>query len=217
MKIIIFGASGQAGSGVLSACLKHPQVEKITSVVRKPSGIENDKLTEILHTDYLDYSGIDDRMRGHDACFWCLGISQTLVKTESEYRLITQEYTLAAADVLSKISDSMTFCFISGMGTDPTMKSRQMWARIKGETEINLAFYPFKKLYIFRPGFIHPVDKKSARMLYVKLVHPLYPLLNMLFPKYIVTNEELGRAMINTVLTQSDQAIFENTDIRKLV
>jgi uncharacterized protein YbjT (DUF2867 family) len=216
MKILLFGATGQIGAGVQRVCLNHPKVEIVTSVVRRPSGIDHEKLTEILYRDFHDFTAITDRMRGHDACFWCLGISQMQVDSEQEYREITLEYTLAAADALAGDGGNLTFCFISGMGTDPTMKSRQMWARVKGETEVNLSSYPFKKVYLFRPAFVHPADKNDSRMLYVKLLRPLYPLFETLLPKMIITNEQVGNAMINAVLNQPDQAIFENSDIRKL-
>ncbi|MFC1551288.1 NAD(P)H-binding protein [Candidatus Latescibacterota bacterium] len=216
IKIILFGATGQIGSGVQRACLNHPQIEHVTSVVRRPTGLEHEKLSEVIHGDYLDYSVVEDRLRGFDACFWSIGVSQLQVKTEQEYRTITLDYTCAAADVLVRLNPGMTFCFISGMGTDPTMKSRQMWARFKGETEVKLASYPFKKVYVFRPALVHPTDKNDSRMRYVKILRPLYPLLNALFPKYVVTNEEVGLAMINVVLDQPEQTVFENPEFRKL-
>jgi len=216
IKAVLFGATGIAGSGVLNECLKHPNVEKITIITRTEIGIKHEKLTEIIHANYLDYSKIKQQLTGHNTCFYCLGISQSQEKDEHKYRVITLDYTLVAAKVLTEVNPDITFCFLSGMGTDPTLKSRQMWARVKGQAEKSLEEFPFKKLYIFRPGYIHPVGGKKHRLFLIRIMSPLYPILNKLFPGYVTTTEEFGLAMLNAVLTESEKMVFENKDIREL-
>ena len=120
IKVLITGATGAAGSGVLDACLKDPRIESITAVTRKPLPFRDQKIVEVLHDDFLDYSAIEDRFKGHEACFWCLGISQSKVRKEEAYTRITYGFTLAAAKVLERLNPGMTFCFLSGMGTDAT-------------------------------------------------------------------------------------------------
>lgn len=216
IKAVIFGATGMAGSGVLDECLKHPNVEKVTLVTRTETGIKHEKLTEIIHTNFLDYSKIKLQLTGYNTCFYCLGISQSQEKDEQKYREITVDFTLSAAKVLSEVNPDLTFCFLSGMGTDSTMKSRQMWARVKGEAERRLEDFPFKKLYVFRPGYIHPVGDKKHRLLFIRIISPFYPILNKLFPGYVTTTEEFGLAMLNAVLTKSEKKAFENKDIRAI-
>ena len=216
MKVILFGATGLAGSGVLNECLKHPQVEKVTIITRKNSGIKHEKLEEIIHDDFLDYSSIKEKLSGYNACFWCLGVSQVKVRDKSKYREITLDYTLAAAKVLTEMNKEISFCFLTGVGTDPNMKSKQMWARIKGEAEKRLEDFPFKNLYIYRPGYIHPLGEIKHSLFLGRIVGPLYPLFNKLFPAFVTTTEEFGLAMINAVLNDSDKQIFENKDIREI-
>jgi uncharacterized protein YbjT (DUF2867 family) len=216
IKAVLFGATGIAGSGVLDECLKHPMVKKVTIITRTETGIKHDKLTEIVHSNYLDYSNIKQQLEGHNTCFYCLGISQSQEKDEQKYREITLAYTLAAAKILAEVNKDFTFCFLSGMGTDPTLKSRQMWARVKGQAEKSLEDFAFRKLYVFRPGYIHPVDGKRHRLFFIRIISPFYPILNKLFPGYVTTTEEFGLAMLNAVLNESEKQVFENKDIREL-
>lgn len=217
IKAIIFGATGMAGSAVLDECLKHPEVTKITSVSRKSTGIEHEKLTEIIHDNFLDLTPIKSKLAGHNTCFWCLGVSQLQVSEEKRYREITYDYTMVAAKVLTELNKDLSFCFLTGMGTDPTMKSRFMWARIKGEAEKDLESFPFKKLYHFRPGFIFPKGKSKQSLFTTKLLKPIYPVLYKLFPRGVTNTEEFGLAMINAVLKVSDKKVFENRDLRDLL
>jgi len=209
ISVILTGASGNAGSGVLHACLGHPAVEKVTAVVRRPLGKKDDKLVEVVLDDFLDWSKIKAKLGNHDACFWCLGISQSDVKTEAEYRRITYDLTMAAAKVLEKLDPGMTFCFLSGLGTKEN--GRFMWARIKGQTEKDLGDFKFK-LYNFRPGFIHPVEGTKSRYLSGRL---LYPLLKH-SKTMSVEADDFGLAMINATLYGYEKTTLENIDIRDL-
>ncbi|MFC1620403.1 NAD-dependent epimerase/dehydratase family protein [Candidatus Neomarinimicrobiota bacterium] len=185
MRVIIFGATGMAGSGVLEACLEHPEVLAITSVGRRSTGIEHAKLTEIIHDDFLDYSAIESELRGHDACFWCLGVSSATVRDEETYHVITHDYTMAAAKTLAALNPELTFCFLTGMGTEPTMKSRFMWARVKGKTETSLESVLAGRAYMFRPGFIFPLGGSKRYAVFARILRPIYPLLYKLFPNLV--------------------------------
>ncbi len=216
MNVIIFGATGVAGSGVLMECLDHPEIARVTIVTRRNTGIRHGKLVEIIHTDYKDYSLIEDHLRNQDACFYCIGVSQTQVRNEEKYNEITYEFTMAAARVLSRINREIVFCFLSGAGTDPTMKSPMMWARVKGKSEIDLARFPFRNLYIFRPGMIHSASPVKSRIWAYRMFKWLYPFMNILTPSLVTTNRELGQAMINATLGLSVKKIHTNLDIRTL-
>lgn len=216
LNVILFGATGMVGSGVLLECLKHPAVKSITSISRRSAGRVDGKFKEIIHTDFLDYSSIKDSLKGHNVCFYCLGISQTQVKTKEEYHTITYEYTMAAARAISEVNDAMTFCFLSGAGTDSSMKSRFSWARVKGKAENDLSKFNFKSLYHFRPAFIYPKGGIKYSLFLAKLISPLFPLFNRFFPTLVTTTEEFGLAMINAALYGSEKQILENIDIRRM-
>lgn len=215
MKIsaIILGATGMVGEGVLHECLKHPLVKSVLVINRKPSGIEHEKLTEIIHLDFQDFSAIEDQLAGYNACYFCLGVSSLGMK-EDEYRRITYDLTLSVANTLVKLNPTMTFCYVSGMGTDSTEKGRTMWARVKGKTENDLLKVPFKATYMFRPGYIQPTKGLKNSYKIYKVLGPFYPLWKILFPKYVCTLKEIGLAMINIVLSGSDLKVLECKDIR---
>jgi uncharacterized protein YbjT (DUF2867 family) len=212
---IIFGATGMIGQGVLIECLEHPNVKSILVIGRKNCGKRNDKLKEIIHTDFLDYSAIEKELSGYNACFFCLGVSAVGMK-EQDYHVITHDYVVKAADVLSKLNPEMTFCFISGAGTDETLKSRMMWARVKGKAENSLKKMPFKKVYLMRPAYIQP--KKGIKSSYTmyKILRPFYPVWKLLFRKYVTNTIEVGQAMINAVLYGVDKQTLENKDLIEL-
>ena len=216
IQAVIFGATGLAGSSVLDECLKHPKVTKVTVVSRKSTGIKHDKLKEIIHQDFLVFSSIESSLSGHNACFYCLGVSQTKVSDENKYYEMTYDFTMAAATTLTKVNEDLTFCFLSGAGTDPTMKSRFMWARIKGKAERDLESFPLKSLYVFRPGLIQPISGKRHSLTITKIVSPFYPVLYKLFPSFMTNTEEFGLAMINAALFGSTKKIFKNRDIRDM-
>ncbi|MFC1692579.1 epimerase [Candidatus Latescibacterota bacterium] len=212
---ILFGASGMIGKGVLLECLEHPNVSKILAIGRRSCGVKHPKLNEIIHTDFLSYSTIEEKLSDFNACFFCLGVPSSGM-TEQDYHLITHDYVVKAAEVLSVKNKDMTFCFISGAGTDEKGKSRMMWARVKGKAENSLKLLPFKNLYLFRPAFVHPKKEIKPSYSFYKIMVPFYPLLRFLFPKYVSNTVEVGQAMINAVVYGVDRQVLESKDIIQL-
>ena len=220
MKVILFGASGMVGQGVLRECLLDPAVERVLVVGRTTTGRQDAKLREILRPDVADLAGVEDQLRGFDACFFCLGVSSAGM-TEADYRRLTYDLTLAVAQTLVKLSPAMTFIYVSGTGTDSTGQGRVMWARVKGDTENALLRLPFKAAYMFRPGIIEPLHgvvskTKSYRILY-GLMRPLMPVLKLLLPANLLTDtEQVGRAMIRVAQHGAPKTILESRDINAL-
>ena len=215
IKAIITGTTGMVGEGVLHECLQHPDVELVLLINRKPCGVKNEKLKEIIRKDFLDLSTIEDQLAGYNACYFCAGVS-SIGKKEEEYKHITYDLTMNFANILVKLNPDMTFCYISGVGTDSSETGRSMWARVKGKTENDLLKLGFKDAYMFRPGYIQPTKGlKNAYKIY-KLFTPFYPILKRIFPKYVVSLEEIGNAMINVTLFGSDKKVLECKDIVKL-
>jgi hypothetical protein len=217
MKIntIIFGTTGMVGEGVLDECLNHSDVESVLVINRRPCGITHDKLKEIIHQDFYDFSPIEDQLFGYNACYFCLGVS-SVGMIEEDYRRITHDMTMNIAKLLVKNNPQMTFCYVSGAGTDSTENGRSMWARIKGKTENDLMKLPFKDSYMFRPGYIQPIKGLKNTYKIYKVTSPFYPILRILFPKYVVTLKEVGRSMIHAVLQGSDVKVLECEGIRLL-
>ena len=207
------------GQGVLRECLLDPEVTTVLSIVRSSTGQQHPKLREIVHKDFFDFSSIESELAGFDACFFCLGVSSAGM-SEENYRRVTYDITLAAAQTLVKLNPSMTFVFISGAGTDSSERGRVMWARVKGQTENALLRLPFKAAYMFRPAVIVPLHGiKSRTMLYrvpYAILGPLLPLLKRLFPKYVTTTEKLGRAMLIAAKRGAPKPVLESSDINKL-
>jgi uncharacterized protein YbjT (DUF2867 family) len=215
VKIILFGATGMVGQGVLRECLRDPDVERVLVIGRTSIGNQNEKVREIVHRDFLDFSSIEDQLGGYDACFFCLGVS-SVGMAEQDYTRVTYDFTTAAAQVLAKKNPGMVFIYVSGTGTDSTEKGRLMWARVKGRTENTLFRLPLKA-YMFRPGYIQPLDGiKSKTKLYgvlYSVVGALYPVLRAVFPKYVTTSEQVGRAMICVAKRGAEKRLLENDDI----
>lgn len=209
ISVIITGPTGGAGSGVLYASLNHPRVKKATVITRRSTGVNHKKLVELIHDDFLDYSKLESKLAEHDACFWCLGVSQSKVRKEKDYHRITYEFTIAAAKVLEKLNPGMTFCFLSGMGTNEN--GRMMWARIKGKAERDLGKFKFK-LFNFRPGFIHPIKGHKSSTILGTILYPFIKNSR----KMCVEADEFGRAMINATLDGYEKSTLENADIREL-
>src|SRR5664279_2094761 len=219
MKVILFGATGMVGQGVLRECLLDPAVELVLAIGRTDTAQRHPKLVEILHADFFDFTDIQDQISGFDACFFCLGISSAGM-SETEYQRVTYGYTLAAAETLAPRNPGMTFIYVSGTGTDSSERGRVMWARIKGKTENALLKLPFKAHYMMRQGFIQPMHGiQSKTRLYRTLYavsSPLFPVLNALLPNYVTTTERVGRAMFRLAKDGSPKIILENRDINAL-
>jgi len=214
LNIILYGPTGFVGSGVLAECLKHPQIDKVTAITRDKIPVQHEKLTEIILKDFEDYSQIKDQLSGHDAVFFCLGVSAAQVRDKDKYYKITYDFTMAAAKAISEMNQDVTFCYISGAGTE-TEKKRMNWAKVKSKVEDDLSNFNFKSVYNFRPALIFPSHGEKSNYPGIKLLFPFYPLLNKILPKYITTTEEMGLAMINCALTGYEKNILENKDVRK--
>jgi uncharacterized protein YbjT (DUF2867 family) len=212
IKAIISGATGMVGEGVLHACLLHPDVESVLVINRKPCGVKHEKLKEIIHEDLFDLNSIEDLLTGYNGCYFCAGVS-SLGKKEDEYKRITYDLTMNFANTLVKLNPDMTFCYISGVGTDSTEKGRSMWARVKGKTENDLMELPFKAAYMFRPGYIQPTKGLKNTYKMYKVLAPFYPLIKLLLSKYVTTLKEIGLAMINVTLYGSNKKVLECKDI----
>ena len=215
VKAIITGTTGMVGEGVLHECLNHPDVESILVVNRRTCNASHPKLKEILHNNFHDFTSIEDRLTGYNACFFCLGTT-SVGKNEEEYTRITYELTKALADNLIKLNPEMTFCYVSGVGTDSSEKGKVMWARVKGRTENYLLNLGFKKAFVFRPGIILPTKGLKNTLTLYKIFFPLLPTVKFLFPKYICTLREIGKAMINTVIKGYEKNVLEVRDIKSL-
>ncbi|MET8643070.1 epimerase [Streptomyces sp. NPDC004675] len=198
MNVVVFGASGMVGHGVLRACLLDPSVTRVLVVGRSPLGISHPKLQEIVHHDFTDLSALAERLTGLDACFYCLGITSA-GRGEAAYTRITYDFTLAAALVLSANNPGLTFTYVSGEGTDSSENGRTMWARVKGRTENALFALPMNA-YMFRPGYIQPLHGAVSRTRVYRLGYALtswlYPLLRRVAPGHTTTTDHLGRAML---------------------
>jgi uncharacterized protein YbjT (DUF2867 family) len=215
IKAIITGATGMVGEGVLHECLLHHEIESVLVINRKPCGVKHEKLKEIIHKDFFDLNGIEDQLAGYNACYFCAGVS-SVGKNETDFIRLTYDLTLNFANTLLKHNSDMTFCYVSGVGTDSTEKGRSMWARAKGKTENDLLKLPFKAAYMFRPGYIQPIKGLKNTKGPYKILAPFYPLWKLLFPKFLVKLEEIGNEMINVTLIGSDKKILECRDIVKL-
>jgi uncharacterized protein YbjT (DUF2867 family) len=219
MKVIIVGASGMVGQGVLRECLLDPEVERVLVVGRRSLGRSHAKLVERVVPDLTDLSAITGDLAGLDACFFCLGVTSAGL-TEEAYRKVTYDLTVAFADALAKASPGLTFVFVSGRGTDETEKGSVMWARVKGAAENHVRKAGFKATYMFRPGIIEPLHgivsrTRAYRVLYVVL-RPLVVLLKLFFPASITSTERVGRAMLVAAKRGAPKAILENPDINAL-
>src|SRR5215469_9955480 len=216
MKVVIFGATGMVGQGVLRECLLDPDVEIVLAIVRKTSLPQHTKLREIAHPDISNLSSIEEKLSGYDACFFCLGVSAVGMK-EEEYRRLTYDLTVSVARTLAKLNPTMTFIYVSGAGTDSTERGGQMWARVKGRTENALLQMRFKAVYLFRPAYIQPLygvrTKTAWYGAFYAVARPFYPLLKRLLPNYVTTTECVGRAMLNVTKRGFPKPVLENRDI----
>lgn len=219
MKVILFGATGMVGQGVLRECVLDPGVETVLAITRSDAGPQPEKVEVIVLPDFFDFTAVSDALRGYDACLFCLGVSSAGM-AEAEYTRLTYDLTLRAAEAVLKSSPDVTFLYVSGSGTDSTEKGRSMWARVKGRTENALLRMPFQRAYMFRPGYIQPMGgirskTRLYRLMYLFLA-PLYPLLRALAPKYVVTTEEVGRAMLVVARSGYPKRVLESEDIARV-
>ncbi|MBI5471962.1 MAG: epimerase [Ignavibacteriae bacterium] len=212
---IIFGASGMVGEGVLLEALKHPDVQSVLVIGRRSCGRKHPKLRETIHQDFFDYSAIKDSLAGYNACLFCLGVS-SIGMNEADYTRTTYDLTMHAARTLSAANPAMTFCYVSGAGTDSSERGRSMWARVKGKTENDLRTLPFKAAYAFRPGFIKPSAGQQHAFTIARMLGVLHPIWKTFLPKYVCTMEDLGRSMIRAADQGYSKSILENSDIRQL-
>ena len=203
------------GAEVIREAIKDIAISSITAIVRKPLEIEHPKLKTVLHHDFMNYAALDEVFKSSDACIWCLGISQSQVSKE-KYEQITYDYVVAAAEAMLKANPSIIFMFVSGGGADSTEKSRTLFARVKGKAENALLKMPFKKLYIARPAAIMPIHKNKNAAFAYKLMIPLFPILRILTPSYVITSVELAKAMLDIVKNGSNTNIFENKTLQEI-
>ena len=203
------------GEGVLHEALLHPDVESVLVVSRKPSGVSHPKLKEIIIPNFFDLSSIESELAGYNACFFCLGVT-SIGKKEDEYRKLTYDLTMNFAKAVSKQNSDMTFCYISGAGTDSSEKGKLMWARVKGKTENDLMKLPFKKVYALRPGFIQPTKGLKNTLKIYKYASWAIPLFRFLFPTAVVSLKEIGLAMINVASKGYPKSILEVRDIAEV-
>ncbi|RAJ82228.1 NAD-dependent epimerase/dehydratase family protein [Chitinophaga dinghuensis] len=215
IKVIITGATGMVGEGVMLTCLEHPMVEQVLIVNRRHYDFQHPKLKEVIVPDFFRLDSVVADLQGYDACFFCAGTS-SVGMNEDNYTRATYDTTLAFADQLAHINADMTFVYVSGAGTDATGKSRMMWARVKGRTENALLERPFKKVYNFRPAFMKEVAGQKNLKSYYKFFSWMYPVLKLVSPGMVATLEQVGTAMINSVLIGYPKTTLEVKDIKQL-
>jgi nucleoside-diphosphate-sugar epimerase len=216
MKVIVTGASGMVGKGVLLECLEDEGISEVLSIGRRSLDIENPKLKELIHKDFSEFDSVASELKGYDACYACMGVSSAGMN-EEKYTQLTYDYTLALAKMLLQLNEQMVFTYVSGQGTDSSEKGRSMWTRVKGKTENDLLALGFRDAYMFRPGAIIPKkgvvpsSKLYARM--IRLLAWLIKLAKKLAPKSIVDTVQVGRAMINVTRDGYKKKILEPLDI----
>jgi len=218
LKVIITGATGMIGEGVLYECLNHAEVEKVLVISRNPCGYSHPKLSEIIHKDLSNISSLSESVKGYNACYFCLGVT-SLGKNEEEYTRLTYTLTLDFATILASYNPDMTFCYISGASTDSSEKGKTMWARVKGKTENDLMKLPFKQVYNFRPGGIEPFLPLRPSQTYYKTykyLRWLLALMKVITPNMVITLKDLSASMINASLIGYSKNILEMKDMKML-
>lgn len=218
MNVLLFGATGMLGQGVLRECLLDPDVAQVVTMGRNATGVQHPKLREIVHKDLWNYSSVESQLRGFDACFFCLGVTSAGM-SEADYERVTYGIAVAAAETLCRLNPSMTFVFVSGAGADSSERGRIMWARVKGKTENALLRLPCKA-YVFRPGVVLPMHGERSRTTAYRVLYaiarPLLPLLKRVMPGQIVTTEQFGRAMLLVARQGAPKRVLESADINAL-
>lgn len=216
MRVVLFGATGMVGAGVLLECLDDPRVTSVLAVVRSPTGRTHPKLREVVRSDFFAYDDLRADFAACDACFFCLGVTSAGL-TEAEYTRLTYDLPLAAARVMAEANPAMTFCLVTGAGTDGTGRGRVMWARVKGRAENAVFALPFRAAYAFRPGFIQPLRGVRSRVRWYRALYdalrPLVPVVRWMFPRSTTTSVAMGRAMISVAAEGWPRRILTTADI----
>ena len=219
MKVLIFGATGMVGQGVLRECLQAADVKLVQTFGRTPVGQKHLKLREVVHAEMWQYNGVDDQLSDFDACFFCIGVTSSGM-SEKAYTHLTYDMTLAAAEALARLNPRMVFVYVSAMGADTTGKSRIMWERVRGKTENALLKLPFRGVYIFRPGMIEPLDgiksKTVAYRIFYSLFKPVLPLLRSAMPRHVLSTRQMGQAALTVVRSGARKRVLESADIALL-
>ena len=215
-KVIITGATGMVGKGVLLECLDHTEIGEVLVIGRRSVGMKHPKLKELIQENFNDFSQQSATLEGYDACFFCMGVSAAGLK-EEQYKRITYDFTLALAKALFALNPAMTFNYVSGQGTDSSEKGSMMWARVKGKTENDLLKLGFRQAFMFRPGIIIPLrgiksGTKSYQFMYDYFMW-LVRLVKFLSPHAVVNTTQLGLAMINSMLYGYERQILKPKDI----
>ena len=219
MNVLLFGATGMVGQGVLRECLLADDVARVVTIGRRASGVQHPKLREIVQSDLLDYRALEDELRDIDACFFCLGMS-SIGKDEDDYVRVTFDITLAAARALVRANPRAKFVYVSGAGADSTGGGPRMWARVRGRTENALLAMPFASVCVFRPGVIQPLygarSKTPLYHLFYVAFAPLFPLLKLLIPKQVSSTASIGKAMLEIARHGAPKAILDTPDINEV-
>jgi uncharacterized protein YbjT (DUF2867 family) len=215
MKIIVTGATGTVGSEVIRQAIVDKDIHEVVALTRRAIDINHAKLNTIIHKNFQDYSGLEPLLKNADACIWALGVSQTQVGKQ-EYEVITHDYTITAAKAMLDANPLISFLFVSGGGADASEKSKTLFARIKGKTENALKRLPFAQLIIARPGGIKPVHLSPNAPLIVKLMVPLFPVLELLAPSLVISSVELAKTLLHLAKKGSDKIIVENMDLKRI-
>lgn len=214
-KVLIAGANGMIGGLILTQCLQSTEVARVTVVVRKSLGLAHPKLTEVLHSDFLNFSNVQQAFQHQDVCYYCIGVYTGQVPA-NEFKKITVDFTKVFAQTLKTQSPDAVFCFLSGDGADQSEKSRILFAREKGKAENILMRLQFKGTYIFRPGYIYPVTKRKEPNLMYRIIRVLWkPFLSWAAPWSGVTSVQLAKVMTQVGLNGAGQSVLSNEDIRK--
>jgi uncharacterized protein YbjT (DUF2867 family) len=219
MKVLIYGATGMVGQGVLRECLRANDVELVQIVVRRPTGIQHPRLREKVLPDLSDSRAIESDLTGFDACFFCLGVSSAGM-SEADYTRVTYDLTMAVAATLARLNSQMTFVYVSGAGTDSSEQGRTMWARVKGRTENALQHLPWRAAYLFRPGAIEPLEGiRSKTRVYdfaYRLMRPFWPLLRVVLGDRLVTTADMGQAMLAVARHGAPTRVLEARDLHAI-
>lgn len=215
IRVLLTGATGMVGEGVLHECLLSPDVDEVLVISRRPSGVEHLKFSEYILPNFFDLSTIDNALEDFDACFFCLGVSSVGMKTD-EYERMTYNLTMDFARALKQASPDSAFCYVSGAGTDSTEKGRLHWARVKGKTENDLQRLGFRQTFLFRPGILKPTRGLKNTLAFYKWAGWLLPVFELILPNSISSLAQLGQAMIHAVTHGYPKNILEVKDIKKL-